>query len=60
MNLINEIRQSYIDIDIFKTYGEKITSFDVLSQIITAMSLSHTSSLFENSHEDDNDSQIKH
>ena len=54
MNLLMKFDK--VNENILKTYGDNVSSFQILSQILPAMSLNHTSSLFDSSQENQKDS----
>lgn len=54
MNLLMKFDK--VNENILKTYGDNVNSFQILSQILPAMSLNHTSSLFDSSQENQKDS----
>ena len=54
MNLLMKFDK--VNENVLKTYGDTVSSFQILSQILPAMSLNHTSSLFDSSKENKKDS----
>ena len=54
MNLLMKFDK--VNENILKTCGDNVSSFQILSQILPAMSLNHTSSLFDSSQENQKDS----
>ena len=54
MNLLMKFDK--VNENILKTYGDNVSSFQILSQILPSMSLNHTSSLFDSSQENQKDS----
>ena len=54
MNLLMKFDK--VNENILKTYGDNVSSFQILSQIFPSMSLNHTSSLFDSSQENQKDS----